>query len=45
MNVKRALIVSGDSLIRINADEELKKNFVEVAEIATVVIACRVSPK
>jgi len=40
-----AAIVTGDSLLKIAAYEELKAKFLELAEGCAVVIACRVSPK
>jgi phospholipid-transporting ATPase len=40
-----AAIVTGDSLLKIAAYEELKAKFLELAEGCSVVIACRVSPK
>lgn len=42
---KSALIVSGESLSKIFADELMKKKFAAVGERVNVVLACRVSPK
>ena len=40
-----AVIVAGDSLIKITKNDRLKADFLELAQAAQVVIACRVSPK
>ena len=40
-----ALIVAGDSLLKITAQEHVKEEFLKFAEKMRVVIACRVSPK
>ena len=40
-----AVIVAGDTLAIIQADEELSKEFIDLCEKANVVLACRVSPK
>lgn len=40
-----AVIVTGDALLKIAANVELKKLFLETADNAKVVLACRVSPK
>jgi len=40
-----ALIISGDSLLKITAKEEVKEDFLRLAEKMKVIIACRVSPK
>ena len=40
-----ALIVGGDSLLRILKNDKLQDKFVKLSEKATVVLACRVSPK
>ena len=40
-----ALIVGGDSLLRILKNDKLQDKFVKLSEMATVVLACRVSPK
>ena len=40
-----AVIVAGDTLSEIQADEELQKDFLDLCERANVVLACRVSPK
>jgi len=42
---KIALIVSGESLLYIMADSDLKRSFLEMAVQVDVVLACRVSPK
>jgi phospholipid-transporting ATPase len=42
--VKGALILSGDSLTKINSDPKLLKLLLEVADSVSVVVACRVSP-
>ena len=40
-----AVIVNGDALLRIAENEDVKVRFLELTEHASVVIACRVSPK
>ena len=40
-----AIVVGGDQLIKITGKTKLLKPFMELAEKANVVIACRVSPK
>jgi phospholipid-transporting ATPase len=40
-----AVIVSGDALLKISADERLIDQFVELSDCVQVVLACRVSPK
>ena len=40
-----ALIVGGDSLLKILKSDKLQDKFVRLTEMATVVLACRVSPK
>jgi len=40
-----SVIVAGDTLTEIQADEELQKDFLDLCERANVVLACRVSPK
>lgn len=40
-----AVVVSGESLIKITNNERLKEEFLELALAAKVVVACRVSPK
>ena len=40
-----AVVVSGESLIKITHNERLKEEFLELALAAKVVVACRVSPK
>jgi hypothetical protein len=39
-----AIIVAGASLTEIQSDPDLKKLFLEAADNAKVVLACRVSP-
>jgi magnesium-transporting ATPase (P-type) len=41
----QALIISGEALIIIQSDITFQDKFIDVAEKADVVIACRVSPK
>lgn len=43
--MKSALIVAGETLIRIQHSEKLRENFLNLAEKSSVVLACRVSPK
>jgi hypothetical protein len=40
-----AVIVTGDALLKIAANADLKKAFLDAADNAKVVLACRVSPK
>ena len=40
-----AVIVSGDSLLKIARNSRLRDEFLELAQNSKVVIACRVSPK
>lgn len=40
-----AVIVAGDSLLKITKNERVKEEFLELALNAKVVVACRVSPK
>jgi phospholipid-transporting ATPase len=40
-----AVIVAGDSLLKITKNERCQEEFLELAQAAKVVIACRVSPK
>lgn len=42
---KTGLIVSGESLLKVFANEKLLAKFIEIADSAAVVLACRVSPK
>ena len=42
---ENAVIVAGDSLIKITKNLRVKQEFLELAQAAKVVIACRVSPK
>jgi magnesium-transporting ATPase (P-type) len=39
-----AIIIAGEALLKITAEEELKNRFIKVIDTAAVVIACRVSP-
>jgi magnesium-transporting ATPase (P-type) len=40
-----SVIVNGDALLIIAADEDLRDQFLELADCSNVVLACRVSPK
>jgi hypothetical protein len=40
-----AVIVTGDALLKISADERLVEQFIELSDCVQVVLACRVSPK
>ena len=40
-----AVVVGGESLLRIELSPKLREQFLEVVENCTVVLACRVSPK
>ena len=40
-----AVIIAGETLATIQADEEMVKLFMDLCEGANVVLACRVSPK
>jgi phospholipid-transporting ATPase len=42
---ENAVIVAGDSLLKITKNERVKEEFLELALAAKVVVACRVSPK
>jgi magnesium-transporting ATPase (P-type) len=42
---ENAVVVAGDSLIKITKNERVKEEFLGLALAAKVVIACRVSPK
>ena len=42
---KTGVIVSGESLLKVFANEKLLKKFIGLADAAEVVLACRVSPK
>lgn len=42
---KMGVIVSGESLLKIFANDKLLKKFIGLADSAEVVLACRVSPK
>jgi phospholipid-transporting ATPase len=44
-NKKMALVVSGEALTVILADNMLKQNFLNIGVKVDVVLACRVSPK
>jgi phospholipid-transporting ATPase len=37
--------VAGDSLIKISSNDKIKEEFLKLALSASVVVACRVSPK
>lgn len=43
-DTKIAIIVAGDSLIKITQKESIKEKFVALIDKASVVLACRVSP-
>ena len=40
-----SVVVSGESLLRIARNERVMEEFLELVEHASVVLACRVSPK
>ena len=40
-----AVIVAGDALLKITRNSRVRDEFLELAEAAKVVLACRVSPK
>ena len=40
-----SVIVAGDSLLKICRNDKVKNEFLELADNAAVVLACRVSPK
>jgi phospholipid-transporting ATPase len=42
---ENAVVVAGDSLIKITKNDIVKKEFLKLSLAAKVVIACRVSPK
>jgi phospholipid-transporting ATPase len=42
---ENAVIVSGESLLKITRNETVRNDFLELAEEAAVVLCCRVSPK
>jgi magnesium-transporting ATPase (P-type) len=42
---KTALIVGGESLLKILLSDKLKEHFLSLAYESSVVLACRVSPK
>ena len=42
---ENAVVVAGDTLLTIQSDESLIKEFIDLCEGANVVLACRVSPK
>ena len=42
---KQAIMVTGNALLVIDSDEELKKKFLECTDAVDVVLGCRVSPK
>jgi phospholipid-transporting ATPase len=44
-NKKSALVVSGDALILMFSDPDLKRQFLDLGLKVSVVVACRVSPK
>ena len=40
-----AVIVSGEALLKITRNETVRNDFLELAEEASVILCCRVSPK
>lgn len=42
---ENSVIVAGDSLLKITRNDRVREEFLELAENASVVLACRVSPK
>jgi hypothetical protein len=42
---KNAVIIAGDTLLKIQAHDKLEEEFMNLCANATVVLACRVSPK
>jgi phospholipid-transporting ATPase len=42
---ENAVIVSGESLLKITRNETVRNDFLELADEAAVVLCCRVSPK
>ena len=42
---KQALVVAGETLIKIHENYKLREGFLELTDKMDVVIACRVSPK
>jgi magnesium-transporting ATPase (P-type) len=42
---KNAVVVAGESLLKIQKNDRVRDDFLELAENATVVLCCRVSPK
>jgi hypothetical protein len=44
-NREVAIIVAGDSLLKITAQEKLSGKFLGLVQKARIVLACRVSPK
>ena len=42
---QNAVVVAGDTLATIQADEDLVNEFIDLCQGANVVLACRVSPK
>ena len=39
------VIVSGSSILKIFANDKLRVKFIDLIEMADVILACRVSPK
>jgi len=42
---KQAIIIAGHSLVTIDGDEVIRRNFLKASDQVDVVLACRVSPK
>jgi magnesium-transporting ATPase (P-type) len=42
---ENAVIVAGDSLLKIERNKRLQEEFLDLADASRVVLACRVSPK
>lgn len=40
-----AVVVNGEALLKIAANDQMKDEFLQLTDNAKVVIACRVSPK
>ena len=42
---KKAIVVAGDSLTMIDANDEIRNDFLKLSDHSDVVLACRVSPQ
>lgn len=42
---KKAIVVAGDSLTKIDSNEEIRNDFLKLSDNVDVVLACRVSPQ